>query len=330
MPPDRSESVECQHQGMDILIVTPSSVVRRTGNQCTASQYAAMLRDLGHAVAVGSRYNGEPCDLLFALHAERSWPAIEAYRREGSGGRVVVVATGTDIYPDLTLKGSRSMWEADRIVVLQDHAAGQVPGPLREKVRVIVQSARRLADRPEAEEAETFDLCVVGHFREVKMPLLTARAVTRLPGESRVRVRHAGGILDERFRVLVEEEQRENARWEWVGELDQSGTAQLLATSRLMVLTSRHEGGARVVGEAFVHGTPVLSSRIAGVAGLLGADYPGFFPVGDVEELARMIRRFEVDGEFRRDLEEARAGLVVRFEPASEMAALRKLIEELA
>ena len=74
--------------------------------------------------------------------------------------------------------------------------------------------------------------------------------------------------------------------------------ADLIASSRLMVMSSLFEGGARVVGEAMVHGTPVISSRIDGVVGLLGDDYPGYFLPGDTAELAALLNRFETDPGF--------------------------------
>ena len=56
-----------------------------------------------------------------------------------------------------------------------------------------------------------------------------------------------------------------------------------VARCRLLALTSRLEGGANVVSEAIASGVPVLSSYIAGSVGILGADYPGYFPVGDTD-----------------------------------------------
>jgi glycosyltransferase involved in cell wall biosynthesis len=49
----------------------------------------------------------------------------------------------------------------------------------------------------------------------------------------------------------------------------------MLASSRLMALTSRLEGGANAVSEAIACSVPVISSRISGSIGLLGEEYPG-------------------------------------------------------
>ena len=67
-----------------------------------------------------------------------------------------------------------------------------------------------------------------------------------------------------------------------------------------MVISSLSEGGANVISEAAVAGVPVLASRIDGNVGLLGADYPGYFPVGDTEALARLLRTAGAGAALRR------------------------------
>ena len=51
------------------------------------------------------------------------------------------------------------------------------------------------------------------------------------------------------------------------------------------------EGGANVVSEAIAVGVPVVGVAHPGSVGLLGEDYPGYFPVGDTEGLAALLRR---------------------------------------
>jgi glycosyltransferase involved in cell wall biosynthesis len=89
------------------------------------------------------------------------------------------------------------------------------------------------------------------------------------------------------------------------------------------------EGGANAVGEALVVGVPVVSSRISGSVGLLGEDYPGYFPTGDTQALAELLLRAETDGAFWDELRrrcEERRGL---FEPARERESWRRLLVEL-
>src|SRR5204862_7444558 len=115
----------------------------------------------------------------------------------------------------------------------------------------------------------------------------------------------------------------------WVGERPRGQARRLLARSRLLVLSSRMEGGANVVSEALVDGVPVLASRIPGSVGLLGARYPGFFPTGDSEALARLLRRCATDAAFYGRLAAWCADLAPRFEPGRERAAWQEFLAEL-
>ena len=58
------------------------------------------------------------------------------------------------------------------------------------------------------------------------------------------------------------------------------------------------EGGANVVCEALACSVPVLSTRIPGSIGILGENYPGYFPVGGTRALADLLQRAESDKEF--------------------------------
>jgi hypothetical protein len=74
---------------------------------------------------------------------------------------------------------------------------------------------------------------------------------------------------------------------------------------------------------------PVVASRISGSIGLLGEEYPGYFPVGDTEALWDLLRRAEADAGFYRSLAswcEGRAALV---DPANERRAWQVLLQEL-
>lgn len=65
-----------------------------------------------------------------------------------------------------------------------------------------------------------------------------------------------------------------------------------------MVISSRSEGGANVISEAAVAGVPIVASRMDGNVGLLGVDYPGYFPMGDTRAVARLLKRVEDDPSF--------------------------------
>jgi glycosyltransferase involved in cell wall biosynthesis len=71
---------------------------------------------------------------------------------------------------------------------------------------------------------------------------------------------------------------------------------------------------------------PVLASRIDGNVGLLGADYPGYFPVGDTPALARLLQRLEREPLFVARLGKALAQRAPLFRPAREVTAWRRLL----
>lgn len=287
------------------------------------------MEGLDHEVEVSEGGDGFDGDLLVVLHAVKSRAALVAYRERVPGGKVVICLTGTDIYgpPDPALEAS--MREADRIVVLQAKALERIPGAWRGKVRVVLQSVEGPVGGRGKRPTEGFQVCVVGHLREVKDPMRTAEAARLLPEESAIRVVQAGAIAEEEFRERVEREMEVNPRYRWVGELPDDETRALIAGSEAMVLSSRSEGGARVVGEAVVEGTPVLSSRIDGVVGMLGEDYGGYFRYGETRELRDLLMRLEGDAEFRSGLRAEIAARAERFDPRREVEAWRDLLQEI-
>ncbi|MHC4940276.1 MAG: glycosyltransferase [Planctomycetota bacterium] len=299
---------------MDFQIITPRERDVPTGNRCTAWQWSRILRDLGHREVTGNP------DLLIALHADKSHEAI----READS-RLFVALTGTDLYPSLDAVALDSLRRADRIITLQPCAKERVPEQLRGKVRTIVQSARRLV---EPRERGIFDLCVVGHLREVKDPLRAAAAARLLPESSKIRIHQRGAILEPGYAELVEIEQRQNPRYEWSDASDEAGAQELMARCQAIVVSSWFEGGGRVIGEALVVGTPVLAARNDASRCLLGEDYPGLYDAGETRQLAELMLRMECDLDFRTDLQERTPELARQFDPQLELAAWRDLLEE--
>lgn len=288
---------------MRISLVTPARADSLSGNRVTAARWAERLRELGHDVEIDTDWAGGAHDLLVALHACRSASAIERWKNERPEAPLVVVLTGTDVYGGLERDsdGARALSRADRIVALQPLAAERLPEELRSRVHVVLQSALPPAER-EPPDAEHFDACVLAHLRDVKDPLCAARATRLVPATSRLRVVHAGEIIDERYHELVRREREENPRYLWLGALSPGEASQLLARSRVLVVSSRSEGGANVVSEAIAAGVPVVTSAIDGSAGLLGRDWPATYPVGDAAALASLLTRCETDADFLADL----------------------------
>ena len=120
-----------------------------------------------------------------------------------------------------------------------------------------------------------------------------------------------------------------NPRYRWLGELPRWRARRLIARSRLMVLSSRMEGGANVIGEAVSAGVPVLATAIPGNIGLLGPAYPGYFPVGNAPALAALLRRAETDATFLRSLEHGVGAIAARFDPERERADWVELLSDI-
>jgi putative glycosyltransferase (TIGR04348 family) len=313
-----------------VVLVTPADPSDRTGNTVTAQRWARLLRRLGCRVRVIRSYDGEPCDLLIALHARKSAPSVARLRRASPDTPVVVALTGTDLYRDLRRSGSarRTLDAANRIVVLQPLAPKELPARYWPKTVVIRQSVRMPWTRPLA-RARHFDVVVLSHLRRVKDPLRAAQAARLLPPESRIRVQHAGAALEPAYLDRVRAEARRNPRYVWKGELPRWQAKRLLASSRLLLVTSRLEGGPNVISEAAVAGVPILATRIPGNVGLLGKGYPGYFDVGDTEGLAALMRRAETDRAFYVDLARRVRAIGRSLNPARELAAWKLELEEL-
>ncbi|HEX5420610.1 MAG TPA: glycosyltransferase, partial [Gammaproteobacteria bacterium] len=177
--------------------------------------------------------------------------------------------------------------------------------------------------------ARFFDVLVAGHLRDEKDPLRAAYAVRSVPKDSRLRVVHYGRALDRVWRQAAEAEMQRNPRYVWRGEVLHGRLRRAYSASRLLVLSSVMEGGANVVSEAIVAGLPVVSTDIEGSVGLLGADYAGYFRVGDADDLRGVLRRAEEDPGYLRALERQCAARAALFAPQRERLTWRWLLREL-
>jgi putative glycosyltransferase (TIGR04348 family) len=316
---------------MKIVLITPARSSSRSGNGTTTARWTRILRELGHKVFVAGQYDDTPADLMIALHAWRSADSIRRFRELYPDRPLIVALTGTDVYdyidrdPVPTL---HSLACADRLIALQDLVRRRVPAQFQEKVRVVHQSAPRL---PRAARGTTrsFDVAVIGHLREVKDPFRAAEAARRLPAGSRIRIVHLGAAENGDWAARAMAEMADNPRYVWRGDRPRAEVRCLFAGVRAMVLSSISEGGANVISEAVAAGVPVLASRIDGSVGLLGRDYPGYFPVGDTRALTRLLQRIETDAEFLRRLQRAIARRAPLFRPGREKAVWQKLIGEM-
>lgn len=297
---------------MHVAIATPVRPGTSSGNDVTASRWQRRLAELGHHVEVveltpaeGEGFRSDSsdvapaADLLVVLHARRCAAAVAGSKAARPDRPVVVALAGTDLYRDLPddADAAAAIGAADRLVVLQPLAVDRLAGfhpDLAAKAHVVQQSVE--APVPDRRvDPDWFDVVVLAHLREVKDPLMAARAARRLPTHSRVRVRHGGGAHDEAWASAARAEQADNPRYQWLGELDRDVARELLASASVLACTSRLEGGANVVSEAIASGVPVVGTAIDGNHGLLGSDYPGLVGSGDDDALARLLARLESD-----------------------------------
>lgn len=267
---------------------------------------------------------------MIALHARRSFPAIEKFRNMYSKNTLIVILTGTDLYKDIQIDNNakKSLELCDRLVVLQKMGVMELPEKFREKTRVIYQSAIKPSCVINNNHKNSFDVCVISNLRAVKDPFCTALASRELPSSSKIKVLHLGSGLDKELAECANSEMESNPRYNWVGKQSSNETRKILANSRLLVLSSKMEGGANVISEAIVSGIPVLASKISGTIGMLGEDYPGYFPVGDTKKLAELLLKAENETGFLNELKKRVKSLAPLFEPDVEKSSIKQLLNE--
>ena len=307
-----------------IVIVTPAPPGSRTGNRHTSARWARMLRKGGHRVAVLNEWDGERCDLLIALHADRSHASVRRWRDAHPGGPLIVALTGTDLYRDLpagSRKARESLDLADRIIVLQSEAKRTLPKKWRRKTSVVYQSSdTRLRHLP---PGRPFRIAVVGHLRKVKDPFRAVMALQHLEGD--YEVVQVGGALDPDMAAIARRWMKREPRYRWTGSVPHAEALRWIARSHVLVVSSVMEGGANVICEAARIGTPVLASRVPGNIGMLGAGYPGCYRLGDERALARLIRHAaSTTSRLERHLARRRP----TFSPAAEASSVRRVVRK--
>jgi putative glycosyltransferase (TIGR04348 family) len=311
-----------------VCIVTPALASANNGNWQTARRWAQMLRS-HYRVELTDQWQGEPADVLVALHARRSAPSIERWAHARPQAPLVVVLTGTDLYRDIQVDASarRSLELADRLVVLHERAVADLPAQHRAKAVACFQSTSARA--PLAKPARHLRAVMVGHLRDEKAPRTYFEAARRLAHRRDIRLDHIGAALDPALGAEARDLQQRCPGYRWLGALPHAATRRRIQRAHVLVHTSRIEGGAHVVMEAIRSGTPVLATRIAGNVGMLGPDYAGYVEPGDADGLATLIERCRDEPAI---LDALRAQCDVRaplFEPARERATLLALLNDL-
>ncbi|MFO1314483.1 MAG: selenoneine biosynthesis selenosugar synthase SenB [Burkholderiales bacterium] len=314
-----------------LSIVTPFLADANNGNWRTAARWARLLAPEFRTIvqAVGAPVAADAVALI-ALHARRSHDAIAAWSAAHPDRPVVVALTGTDLYRDVPAGDTAaraSLACATRLIVLQDDALHHVPAAFRARARVVFQSARMLAPWA-AKSAHRLHCLLVAHLRPEKDPATAFAAWRRLPPAVDATLTVVGAALDPALGREARDLAATDPRVAWLGPRPHAWTRQAIKRAHLLVVPSRMEGGANVVVEAVTAGTPVLGSRMSGNVGMLGDEYPGWFPVGDAAALAAMVERAARDRAFLRGLAARCRARAPLFAPAAEARRLRQVVAE--
>lgn len=152
------------------------------------------------------------------------------------------------------------------------------------------------------------------------------RIARRLPDTSKIRLLHAGKALERGWARAARTTSRSTDHYRWLGGVPAAQARALIRRSRLLLHPSKNEGGATVIVEALQSGTPVIASDCDGNAGLLGRNYPGLFPVGDMDRAKFLLLQAENEPRFYRRLAAAAKQRARLFTPAREGRTLRRLV----
>ena len=311
--------------------MTPAPPGSLHGNRITALRWQGFLEALGYSVEVTESWSGGDAGLLIALHAYRSHQSIVAFKKQYPSRPIVLILTGTDLYRDIENHNEviQSMEIADQLIVLQSAAIDSIPTILRHKAQVIYQSVEIDIDNGDSITKDDFLVSVIGHLREEKDPFCAVRSLPLLPSDSKITVQHLGQAMNSQMKDLADNFNATIDRYQWLGEVSRADALKVLSQSRLMVISSRMEGGAHVVSEAIALGIPVIASDIPGNRGLLGEDYPGYYPVADENALATLLYRAEKEPTFYASLQkhiDLRRELIT---PAREKQSIHELVSGL-
>jgi putative glycosyltransferase (TIGR04348 family) len=312
-----------------IEIVTPAPPGTLHGNRITALRWHRFLSRLNYQSIVTEQWSGKSCDVLIALHGLRSHDSIQRFKKAHPDHPVILIMTGTDIYRDLksSKKVIQSMEMANAIVVLQPDAIQSLPKKFHPKVRVIYQSIKSISRK--SPPKHHFLASIIGHLRSEKDPFCAAQSLKLLPPDSKIQLIQLGQAMSPDFKKEAISLDKNIERYRWLGQLSHPKTLQWLSRSHVMIISSIMEGGAHVVSEAIAIGIPVIASDIPGNRGLLGNNYPAYYPVGDQAALSKLLTKVESNKVFYQKLCKAIAGRQKITKPELEQESIQKLIKSL-
>jgi putative glycosyltransferase (TIGR04348 family) len=329
-----------------IVIVTPALAEANNGNWQTAQRWRALLAP--HAVRIVQQWpdaDARPASespdqrdqVMLALHARRSAGSVAAWaaRQPAGASGLAVVLTGTDLYRDIhaDAEAQKSLALAAQLVVLQSSGPDALSADLQAKTRVIFQSCAALPAVSKPPATTQLRALMVGHLRHEKSPQTLFATARLLKDEAQLFIDHVGDALDPTLGAAALATAAACPNYRWLGSQPYTTTRRHIQRAHVLVHASLIEGGAHVVMEAVLSGTPVLASRIPGNVGMLGDDYAGYFEPGDAAGLAQLLKRCRgVAGAGDEWLAQLNAQCALRaplFSPEAERAALLQLVRDL-
>ncbi|MCP5534813.1 MAG: glycosyltransferase [Akkermansiaceae bacterium] len=274
----------------DVLIHSPFPRTSGQGNSVTADRLERILLENGLSVTMETEaYHAADARCLIALNARRSAEAVAVFKAKHPDRRIILLLTGTDInHPDAGERCSscwQSMEAADRLVVLHDASYAVVPSFFQDKCSVIHPSVTLPPGLTHLPDGEGFDIVMAGNFRMEKNPGLAVRASRLLPASQRI---HVYGEFSEPG----------SGRMTIHGIVPHEEILVAMSKARILLNTSTQEGGANAICEAISMGLPVVASAISGNIGMLGQDYAGLFPSGDLQSLVEIVEKSATDRGF--------------------------------
>jgi putative glycosyltransferase (TIGR04348 family) len=318
---------------LSLLIVTPYLADANNGNWRTARRWQQLLTPHYRVKIVDgieiTQLRSKP-DVIIALHARRSHQAIVAAKKNFSTVPLIVVLTGTDLYRDIaeSIEAQQSLVLADALIVLQEDAIQYVPTIHRKKTHIVFQSASTLM--PGKKISDKLNCVVVGHLRKEKSPETIFEAATLLAANENIHITHIGDSLDDALSSQAKHLTATRNNYRWVGALAHGLTRAAIKRAHLLIHPSIMEGGANVIVEAITAGTPVIASKMSGNVGMLGANYAGYFPVGDAPALAKLLQRIIVEPNLYTRLNTACKARGALFTPDEERRRLDNIICQLS
>lgn len=164
-----------------------------------------------------------------------------------------------------------------------------IPPGIRTLVPITRESARRVLKI----DSNSFVICWIGRFTDIKNPLLALQSFNALPDELRHR---SHLIMLGEGELLQECKDYANAHslkvlfpgWE-------TNIAPYLASANLLLMTSKNEGFGMVIAESGYFGVPTVSTDVGGVREFIEDGVNGILVQAEPEQIAATILALSQD-----------------------------------